>query len=525
MNKKKFSILLTMLLLISTVLCGCSDSMKKGEDNQTPVDHNSLETPNYGGSIVVGITQDLDSLDPHKAVAAGTKEVLFNIFEGLVKPDKDGNLVPAIASDYSISPDGTVYTFTLREGVKFHDGTLVTAEDVIYSIKRSAGMLDYVDPEVRKDTALSCIESITASKNDKGLDEVVLVLKVPNIELIGYLTVNIIPENYDNQAVSPIGTGPFKFVSYTPLGSIVMEKNDDYYIKGIPYLDEVTFKISASTEAAFFELLAGAIDIFPYLTAEQSAQLSDMYEIKTGQTNLVQGLFLNNDAEPFNNKLIRQALFYAIDAEEILLMIGGGSGSVIRSNMFHGFAKYYNSELDNTYAYDTEKALNLLEQAGYPDGFSFTIKVPSNYHYHVDTAQVVVEQLKRVGIKAEIQLIEWASWLSDVYAARDYEATIIGLAAMLAPSDVLKRYQSTASNNFINYKSDLFDTTFTKAYQSVDDLEKIQLYKELQKILNEDAASVYIQDQPLMTAVNKTIRGYEFFPVYVQDMSTVYIAK
>lgn len=522
--KRNFSILLVLLLLTSAVLCGCSDGKKKGEDNQTPAD-NSLGTPVYGGSIVVGITQDIDSLDPHKAVAAGTKEVLFNIFEGLVKPDKDGNLVPAVASDYSISEDGTVYTFTLRRGVKFHDGTLVTADDVIYSIKRSAGMLDVSDPEIYKDSALSCIESISASKNDKGDDEIILTLNISNTELIGYLTVSIIPKDYNEQAVKPVGTGPFKFVSYSPLNSLVIEKNEDYYMEGVPYLDGAVFKITANTDTAFFELLAGAIDIFPYLTAEQAAQLNTSYDIKTGNMNLVQALFLNNDAKPFDNILVRKALFYAVDAEEIFMMVGGGGGSVIRSNMFHGFTKYFNDELDGTYAYNIKKAKELLTEAGYPDGFTFTIKVPSNYQFHVDTAQVIVEQLKRIDVNAEIQLIEWASWLADVYKARDYEATIVGLDAKLAPSDVLKRYQSSARNNFMNYKSDEFDKVFTEAYQTVDDGEKIRLYKELQKILNEDAASVYIQDPPLMTAVKKSVKGYEFFPVYVQDLSTVYLEE
>lgn len=521
--KSKFSVLLLVLLITSAVLCGCSDGKKNGEDNKTPADDHSQESSMYGGSVVVGITQDFDSLDPHKAVAAGTKEVLFNLFEGLVKPDKDGNLVPAIASAYSISDDGMVYTFTLREGVKFHDGSLVTADDVIYSIKRSAGMLGDSEHGINKEAALSCIESIEAVKNAEGKDAVVLNLNTPNTELISYLTVEVIPKDYDQQATKPIGTGPFKFVSYSPLGSLVMEKNEDYYIKGVPYLSEVTFKIAANTDSAFFELLAGAIDMFPYLTAEQAEQLTDVYDIKIGHMNLVQGLFLNNTAEPFDNMLVRQALFYGIDADEILKMVGGGNGSVIRSNMFRGFTAYYNEELDATYPYDVEKAKQLLDDAGYPDGFAFTIQVPSNYQYHVDTAQVVVEQLKRIGVQADIQLIEWATWLSDVYKGREYEATIVGLAAKLSPSDILSRYQSGADNNFVNYKNSLFDQTFKEAYSTVDEAEKARLYKELLRMLNEDAASVYIQDPPLLTAVKKTIRGYEYYPIYVQDMSGVYI--
>jgi len=520
--KGKTFILRILFLLTLTIFCGCKNGNKDEGSSNAPGDGSLAESPVTGGSVVVGITQDLDSLDPHKAVAAGTKEVLFNIFEGLVKPDKDGNLVPAVASGYSISEDGTKYTFTLREGVKFHDGSQVTADDVIYSIKRCAGMLEDVDPTVRKISALSCVEGITSSVNALGEAEVVLDLNVPNTELLAYLTLEIIPRNYHDQEASPIGTGPFKFVSYTRSGSVRMARNEDYYIEGMPYLDEVTFKISGNTEAAFFELLAGAIDIFPYLTEEQAVQLSGTYDIKVGNMNLVQGLFLNNAAGPFGNKLVRQALFHAIDVNEILLMLSNGKGSVIRSGVFHGFTKYYNYDLDGTYAYDVEKARELLAMAGYPDGFAFTIHVPSNYEYHVNTAQVIVEQLRKVGVSASIQLIEWNSWLSDVYMARDYEATVIGLDSVLAPSDLLKRYSSTATNNFMNYRNVEYDRVFDEAYKAVDDVEKVRLYKELQAILNEDAASVYLQDPALMTAVGKDIRGYEYFPVYVQDMSTVY---
>ena len=142
---KKRIVLFLLLLMTSIVLCGCGDD-KEQTDN--PKDNISSGTPVAGGSVVVGITQDMDSLDPHKAVAAGTDEVLFNMFEGLVKPDKDGNLIPAVASDYEIAPDGKQYTFTLRDGVKFHNGQLVTADDVIYSLKRCAGLLETSEPEV-----------------------------------------------------------------------------------------------------------------------------------------------------------------------------------------------------------------------------------------------------------------------------------------------------------------------------------------------------------------------------------------
>lgn len=186
--KKHGKILLALLLIlgISVFAGGCgkdedsSDGQKtEGTDGDTVTDN-----PVAGGEIIVGITQDLDSLDPHKAHAAGTLEVIFNLFDGLVKPDKDGNLVPAVASDVAISEDGMTYTFTLREGVTFHNGAPVTAEDVVYSLKRSAGLLETVDPEVIVTSALSCISDITASKDASGKDIIVLSLSFGIMALV-----------------------------------------------------------------------------------------------------------------------------------------------------------------------------------------------------------------------------------------------------------------------------------------------------------------------------------------------------
>lgn len=519
--------ILLLIMVVAIVLYGCSDGKPKTNQGKTPADESQALTeepggePTYGGSVMVGITQDMDSLDPHKAIAAGTKEVLFNIFEGLVKLDKDGNLVPAVAEKYEISTDGMTYTFTLRDGVKFHNGNPVTAEDIVYSIKRSAGKLEPVDPTVLVESALSVISDVIIV-DEKTIE---IRLSQADTELLPYLTLAVIPADYSDIGTKPIGTGPFQFVSYFPLEKIVLKKFDDYYLPGVPYLDEVTFKMSADTDAAFMELNAGTIDILPYLTDAQAGQLPKGYHLKSGSMNLIQGIFLNNEKPPFDNVLVRQALCYAVDRQAVIDMVAGGRGDVIGTNMFPGFKKIYAEELEKVYSYDPKKAKELLVEAGYPDGISFTITVPSNYQYHVDTAQIVVEQLSQAGIKAKIQLIEWASWISDVYKARDYQATLAGLAAELSPGEALERFRSEAPNNFMNYKSEEYDRSFNEAEKITAEDEKAVAYKQLQSKLTEDAVAVYIQDPYQMTAVSDKLEGYTYYPIYVQDMSLVYYAK
>lgn len=518
----KKSLFFMMLLTLAIALCACSGDTKKDDqatDNQNQGQTANSDSVSYGGEIVVGISQDLDSLDPHKAVAAGTKEVLYNIFEGLIKVDKDGNFVPAVAASYEITDGGLKYNFKLRENVKFHNGKVVTADDVIYSLKRAAGMLETSDPEVAIVSAFSIISEI--NKTDDGVQ---VVLSEPNTELIGFFTSSIIPCDYDNQAKAPVGTGPFKFVSFEPLVSFVMEKNTDYY-GNQAYLDKVTFKITSGGDSAFMELLAGSIDIFPYLTNEQAAQLQGKMDVLDGSMNLVQALFLNNAVEPFTDARVRQAVCYALDRNEIINVTAGGRGDVIGTNMFPSFAKYYDASLVNNYNTNLDKAKELLKEAGYEQGFTFTIKIPSNYDFHVKTGQVIVSQLAKVGIKAEIQLVDWSTWLSDVYVGRDHDATIIGLDAQMAPSDVMRFYPTESGKNFINYSNAQFDEVFAKAKAAVDENEKAELYKQCEKILTEDAAAAYIQSPAQLVAVNPKLGGYTFYPIYVQDMSSVYFKK
>ena len=450
-------------------------------------------------------------------MAAGTEEVLFNLYEGLVKPDSSGDLQPALASDFQISEDATTYTFTLREGVKFHDGSPVTAEDVKYSIDRCADTTNG-DPLV---AAYSDIQSVNI------LDEktVEVVLDGPDTDFLAYMTNAVIPASNENPDTNPIGTGPYKYVSRSPQENFVVEKFDDYW--GTPAnIEHVTFKVCANADSIVMDLQGGSIDMFARVTPAQADQLGDSFQVLEGTMNLVQALYLNNEAEPFNSELVRQALCYAVDPQEIMDIVSGGKGTEIGSSMFPAFGKYYMPELNDMYKQDLDKAKDLLKEAGYENGFSFTITVPSNYQQHIDTAQVIVEQLKKIGVTAEINLIEWDSWLSDVYAGRKYEATVVGVdASSLTPSALLSRFVSTASNNFVNFSNADYDAAYAKALGTIDDDEKTAAFKECETLLAEHAANVYIQDLPCLVALNKKYAGYEFYPLYVQDISKLYIME
>ncbi len=514
--KRKLLEILLLLGLLCAVLCGCKD----GSAAQTPEDESGSNEPaaqpaaDHPNEITVGIAQDLDeSLDPHKAVAAGTKEVMFNVFEGLMKPTPEGDLIPAVAEKYEISDDQLTYTFTIRDGIKFHNGDPVTAEDVGESLARCKNGGDGIF-EVEAFSNIQHMETADSRSISITLGE-------PDSEFLSYLTTAVLPAGYDGQDTAPVGTGPFKFVSRAAQDNIVLERFDDYWGEKA-YLDKVTYKIIENADSILMSLQSGAVDLFAHLTSTQVAQLGDEFNIEEGTMNLVQAMYLNHAEKPFDDVRVRQALCYAIDRQQILDLAFDGYGSLIGSSMYPAFGKYFDDSLTNYYTYDVEKAKALLADAGYPDGFAMTITVPSNYQPHLDTAQVIVEQLKQVGITAEILPVTWESWLNDTYMGRQFQATVVGVdASTMTARALLERFTSTAGNNFINYNNAEYDAIFQAAIAAADDAAQTAAYKQAEANLTENAANVYIQDLADLVAIRKGLTGVRFYPIYVLDLSGI----
>ena len=513
--KKRF-LALVLAVLMTAALCACGGG-KSPTAQPTDIPNGSAGEKALGGEITVGIAADLDtSLDPHvSSSSAGTREVLFNIYEGLLKPDTDGNLIPAIAEDYTVNETADTYTYTLREGVRFHNGKTVTVGDVVYSLSRAAG-LETGEPLVAE---LKGIASVEAT-DDKTI---VIKLSAPDAEFNAYMYAPIIPEDSDPTA-EVVGTGPFRFVSRTPQDNVVLEKFADYWGEGA-ILDKVTLKVIPDGQTMVMSLRSGAIDMAERLSSSQIADLSELTVLE-GSSNIVQALYLNNDFEPFRDLRVRQALCYAIDKHAVIDLAADGHGTPIGSSMIASMGKYVVPELVDYYKPDVEKAKALLKEAGY-EKLSFSITVPSSMPAHVDAAQVIVEQLRAAGINASINLVEWATWYDETYKGRKFEATVVGMDThSLAASGCLARFQSENGKNFINFSNADYDETYAKALATVDEAEQTALFKQCQTILTEQAANVYIQDAASFVAMQKDVGGYQFYPaLYIMDLSTMYRVK
>lgn len=499
MLQKLFAVILACVMTVC-LLGGCSEA-----------------TPKSGASdnLTVGIAQDLDnSLDPYQMTAAGTREVMFNVFEGLVKPDKDGQFIHAVAADHTVSEDGLTYTFPLREGVVFHNGKTCTTADVLYSFETCAATS--VNGAVV--AALSAVDSVTAEGNN-----IVVRLTAPNSDFLAIVSsVYIVPADYTAQATAPVGTGPFRFVSRSVQENVVLERHEDYYGTKAK-LKQVTYKIYEDGNALFTALDSGALDLVAHLTADQCKSLSNGYTVLEGTMNLVQALYLNHNAAPFDNVLVRQALCYAVDVDEMLQLTADGHGTRVGSSMYPAFGKYFDASLGSAYPHDVDKARELLKQAGLENGFTFSITVPSNYQPHIDTATVLAQQLKEVGITAEIKLVDWSTWLEKVYQGREFESTVVGFdASLLSASSMLARWCSTSGKNMINFNNPDYDAAYALAQASTDDAQQTAAYKDCLKILSDTAANVYLQDLADFVAVKPNLKGYNFYPLYVIDLSTLY---
>lgn len=476
---------LLLVAILSLTLLGCG-SEEKSTDKK----------------VIKTITSmDIDSLNPYKMVSSASEEIMMNVFEGLVMPDVDGGLIPAVAKDYKISEDGLIYTFTIRDNIKFHNGNSLDAKDVEFSLRKMSGKYG--------DTPAQAMFKNIKDIKITGENEVTVELTQPDSAFIYSMTEAIVPdENKDSLEKNPIGTGAFKVASYDKEQKLVLTKNNDYWGEKAK-IENVEIFVTPNAETAFLKLLSGEINMLPRVDSKRLNELKD-FKTVSGAQNIVQLMALNNKFEPFSHKEVREAINLAIDKDAVINNVMGGLGIKLETNMSPVMKKYCIENIGENR--EVQKAKELLEKAGYSN-LKFTVKVPSNYIMHVTTAQVIAEQLKEIGVTMNIETVEWATWLSDVYGGRNHEATIVGLTGKLDPYSILRRYVSDYGKNFYNYSNPEYDKLISEAKITADENKRIENYKKAQEILRDEHVAVYIMDPKLITAMDKNIEGFVYYPL------------
>jgi len=457
---------------------------------------------------------DPDNLDPHLSAASLTQQIMLNVFEGLVKPAPDGSVTPALAESYTVSEDGLTYRFALRTGARFHNGQPVTAADVQYSFDRLMGK---GAPDGKPLTSsLADVERVETP----DAATCVITLKQVNASFVNLLsTLAILPAANDGQHdKSPVGTGPYRFVSYEPQQRIVLEKFADYWQDTRDLIDQVEFRIIKDDQTALLQLQSGAID-FTSVSAEQLPALGNAFTVVSHPANSVFIMGMNHARPPFDQVKVRQAINHAIDKDAIIQAVFDGYAVKLGSNMSPVMAKYYQDGLQDRYPYDPDRAKALLAEAGYPNGFTTTLSISSHADFYGRTAQIIADQLAQVGIQAAIETVEWGVWLERIYTNREFDTTLIDFTGKMDPQAVLVRYTSDFRRNFINYKNPEYDQLIEQAVRATNEATQIERYKQAQKVLAEDAVAVFLLDYQFNWAMKPQVQGYTPYPIFFHDLS------
>ena len=500
---KRITLVLTFFLGV-LLLAGCSNSKDKAGDSDKKGEENTLR---------VAMATEIDSLDPFKMTAGDTETIMDQVFDGLFDVDTDGSLIPDLAESYSVSKDGKTYDFKLKKDVYFHDGKKFGAEDVLYTYDAMAGLTSK-EPLSSKFAIIDKIDVI----DDLNIR---VHLKERQNGFI-YLTLRpIVEKDYKDNGTKPIGTGPYEFVSYTPGEGLKLKKFNDYHKKDhIAHFENLEVIRITDRQTMIMALKNKDLDLADRISAEEADQLKDVCTVNNFPQNLVQVMGLNNDFKAFQDKNVRLALNYAIDRDEIIESAAEGKATKLFSSFSPALKEYF-EDLGEYYPHDVEKAKALLKEAGYEKGLSFKLTVPSDYKYHMNTAELIQSQLQKVGIEVTIDPIEFSSWLTKVYKDRDYEATVVGFIGYLDPVQILGRYTSQNEKNYINFKSKDFDAAIANAEKSSTKEEEIKNIKKSQKILAEEAASVFIADPDNNQALRNGLTGLKQYPIQKLNLEDV----
>ena len=432
--------------------------------------------------ITIGMQLEPPNLDPTGGAAAAIDEVVYaNVFEGLTRYQADGSIAPALAESWEISEDGLTYTFTLRPGVKFHDGSDFTADDVKFSLDRARAE-DSTNAQKALFAGIAEVTVVDATT-------VAVTLSQPNGGFITNMAwgdaVILAEESAGDAATSPVGTGPFKFSQWVQGDRVELVRNDDYWGEPVA-LEEATFKFISDPTAAFAAMMAGDIDAFPVYPSPETLlqfEADPRFKLQIGSTEGETILSTNNKDEVLSDIRVRQALAHAINRQEIIDGAMFGYGTPIGTHFAPHNPDYV--DLTGQSAHDPEKAKALLAEAGYGDGLTLSLKLPPPT-YARRGGEIIAAQLRAVGIDTEIENLEWAQWLEQVFRGKDYDLTIV---SHTEPMDI-NIY--ARPDYYFQYDNPGFQALMEELEAASDPAARSELLKTAQQTIADDYVNGYL---------------------------------
>ena len=458
-------------------------------------------------TVSIGLTLEPPHLDPTAGAAAAIDEIVYaNVFQGLTRIDENGAVRPQLAESWNVSDDGLVYTFRLKDGVTFHDGTAFDASDVVFSFDRARAE-DSVNAQKQLFAAVDKVEAVDPRT-------VRVTLSRPEGSLLFNLgwgdAVIVAPESADNNKTAPVGTGPFKFSRWAKGDRVELEA-----VSGDQPLQKVTFRFIPDPSAQVAALKAGDIDAVINLNAPEAVlafQADSNFEVAIGSTEGETILAMNNTHAPLNDVRVRRAISHAIDRQAVVDGAMFGFGTPIGTHFAPHHPAYV--DLTATYAHDPDKAKALLKEAG-AENLKLTLKLPPPT-YARRGGEVVAAQLGAVGIDVEIIPVEWAQWLEQVFRGDDFDLTIV---SHTEPLDI---GIYARDKYYFNYDSPALKAVIEKLNNTSDPDARNALLGDAQKIITEDAVNAYMFQLAKLGVWRKGLDGmWRNAPVQATDVTGV----
>jgi peptide/nickel transport system substrate-binding protein len=466
--------------------------------------------PVSGGTLRVGLQADPAQLDPALTSLTAAWHIIEHVYEALLSYDASLNPVPQLAESYEISDDGTVYTFHLRPGVTFHNGRPLVAADVKYSVER------ILDPAIESPhtDAYSSVATVEAADDAT----VVFTLKSADASFLAKIMGNagyIVPqeevEKTGDLNVTMVGTGPFKFVDYTPNTEVNLVRNDAYWDPGKPYLDGIQFLIASDDTSRTTALTSGTVDFIEYAPVKDLPifEGDDTLMVTGDQNTNIRYLGINVSRDPLSKPEVRQAISKVVDRGPIIESAVFGAGTPTAAIFPPTFWAGGEFPIEPQ---DIEGAKALLTTAGVPDGFQTTISSWQAYSFLSNAAVVLQEQLKQVGIEAELNLQENATYLAD-YFAGNFDLTVTGTSAYIDPNDVIQgNFGTGENNNGTQYSNPEVDKLIADGIAVTDQAERAAIYNQIQTILLQDLPWVNLFIANQYEAMKTYVMGYVHIP-------------
>ena len=464
-------------------------------------------------TIRIGMQLEPPNLDPTGGAAAAIDEVVYaNIYEGLTRYGPDGSINPALASSWDISDDGLTYTFHLQTGVTFHDGSAFDASDVKFSLDRA-----------RDENSTNAQKALFA-----GISDVIVVdaatIKIVLSEPNGAFTRNMAwgdavildPATADTAATNPIGTGPFKFSKWIQGDSVEIVRNPDYWGEPVA-LSMATFKFISDATAAFGAVMAGDVDAYPnYPSPETLVQFEadPRFNVIVGSTEGETILSTNNKSDVLKDIRIRKAIAHSIDRQAIIDGAMYGYGTPIGTHFAPHNPDYL--DLKGNSNYDPDQARSLLQEAGYSEGPSLSLKLPPP-SYARRGGEIIAAQLREVGFEVETSNLEWAQWLDQVFRNKDYDLTIV---SHTEPNDI--NIYARPDYYFL-YDNKEFQDLMQQLTLTADAAERTKLLHKAQTIISEDYVNGYLFQLAKLGVAKANIVGlWSNSPTQANDLTAVH---